>query len=107
MPQRPAQNADPAPGPAAEPVRDPAPEPIPLRPRTAGATERPRPAPRAPETPAAIEVDVTAGPFADTAEVREFERALAQLPGVREVSLRGYQTGDRAILEVQLERQTP
>jgi hypothetical protein len=60
----------------------------------------------APSRASAGGVEVTAGPFGDTAALREFERALAKLPGVCDVSLRGYQSGDRAILEVQLERET-
>ena len=56
--------------------------------------------------PAADPIEVTAGPFRDTQALREFQRALSRLPGVRDVALRGYQSGDRAILEVQLERET-
>jgi hypothetical protein len=56
--------------------------------------------------PAAGDIEITAGPFASMAALREFERALAKLPAVRDVSLRGYQSGDRAILEVQLEQET-
>jgi hypothetical protein len=97
------------PGPAPEPgsAQEPLPEPIPLRPRTTGAIEHPRPGatPEAQETPV-IEVDVTAGPFSDIAALREFERALARLPGVRDVMVRGYKPGNRAILEVQLEPKT-
>jgi hypothetical protein len=54
----------------------------------------------------APEVELTAGPFRDTAALREFERSLARLPGVREVTVRGYKPGNRAILEVQLEPKT-
>jgi hypothetical protein len=49
---------------------------------------------------------LTAGPFASTESLREFERTLAGLPGVRDVALRGYEPANRAILEVQLEEQT-
>jgi hypothetical protein len=49
---------------------------------------------------------MTAGPFASTESLREFERTLAGLPGVRDVALRGYEPANRAILEVQLEEQT-
>jgi hypothetical protein len=45
---------------------------------------------------------VTAGPFADTEAVRGFEHALAALPGVRGVELRGYEGGNRAIVDVHL-----
>jgi hypothetical protein len=100
----PALAPDPVPEP--EPAREPPPEPIPLRPRTTGATGAPRPAPRSPGTPAAVEVDVTVGPFTDTAGLHEFERALARLPGVRDVMVRGYKPGNRAIIEVQLEPKT-
>ncbi len=51
-------------------------------------------------------VDVSAGPFASLDAVRAFERAVAALPGVREVTVRGYETGNRAILEVQLGEET-
>jgi len=34
--------------------------------------------------------------------VRGFERTLAGMPGVREVEVRGYEGGDRAIVDVQL-----
>jgi hypothetical protein len=57
-------------------------------------------------TPAGDPIEITAGPFRDTEALREFQRALARLPGVREVALRGYQSGNRAILEVQLEHET-
>ena len=36
-----------------------------------------------------------------------FERALAELPGVVEVAVRGYERGDRAIVDVQLRHPTP
>jgi hypothetical protein len=52
-------------------------------------------------------VGVSAGPFADTAALRRFERALAALPEVGDVSLREYQGADRAVLEVQLIAPTP
>jgi hypothetical protein len=56
--------------------------------------------------PAGEPIEVTAGPFRDTEALREFQRTLSGLPGVRDVALRGYQSGDRAILEVHLERET-
>ena len=56
--------------------------------------------------PPTEEVAVSAGPFESTSSLRDFERELAALPGVREVAVRGYQAGDRAILEVQLEPET-
>jgi len=45
---------------------------------------------------------VTAGPFTGTEAVREFEQALAALPGVGGVELRGYEGGNRAIVDVHL-----
>jgi hypothetical protein len=47
-------------------------------------------------------LSVTAGPFASTEAVRGFERALSALPGVQAVELRGYEGGDRAIVDVHL-----
>jgi hypothetical protein len=54
-----------------------------------------------------LEVSVSAAPFSSTDALHAFERALAQIPGVLEVAVRGYEGPDRAILEVQLERATP
>src|SRR5437763_5771227 len=50
----------------------------------------------------ASDVSISAGPFSTTAALSEFERAVAGIPGVREVTLRGFEGSDRAILEVQL-----
>jgi hypothetical protein len=50
---------------------------------------------------------VSAGPFMSIDAVRDFERALAALPGVIEVAVRGYDRGDRAIVDVQLGQDTP
>lgn len=47
-------------------------------------------------------VTLAAGPFSRVEMVAEFERALAGLPHVAEVALRGYEGSDRAIIEVQL-----
>ncbi len=47
-------------------------------------------------------LSVTAGPFAGTEAVRGFEHALAGLPGVSGVELRGYEGGNRAIVDVHL-----
>lgn len=69
----------------------------------AAAQVAPEPASSSPGGPAGpAEVAVSAGPFADTAALRDFEDALAQLPGVERVALRGYESGDRAIVEVRL-----
>jgi hypothetical protein len=83
------------------PVPAPAPPAPPAPPaRPAGAAEAPAP------PPAAV-VEMSAGPFPGMDALREFERAVAELPGVREVAVRGYETGNRAILEVQLDPDTP
>jgi hypothetical protein len=50
--------------------------------------------------PAPSAYSVSAGPFAGTGSLREFERALAAIPGVEEVAVRGFEDGDRAIVEV-------
>ncbi len=52
--------------------------------------------------PASTNLTVSAGPFTTIAAVHAFERDLARLPGVREVSLRGYEGDDRVVIEVQL-----
>jgi hypothetical protein len=48
-------------------------------------------------------VALSAGPFTGTAALRQFERDLVGIPGVREVTLRGFEGADRAIVEVQLD----
>ena len=58
---------------------------------------------RTPEPTALHAVRVAAGPLASPNALRAFERALADVPGVRTVELRGYQGDDRAVVEVQLE----
>src|SRR5947209_5682533 len=50
----------------------------------------------------ATEVTVSAGPFGTVEAVRAFEALLATLPGVRDVTLRGYEGEDRAVLDVEL-----
>ena len=45
---------------------------------------------------------VTAGPFTSTDAVRAFEAALGSVPGVRSVSVRGYEGEDRAIFDVEI-----
>jgi hypothetical protein len=47
-------------------------------------------------------VVMSVGPFASTAAVRAFEQELLRLPGVREVTLRGYEGENRAMFDVQL-----
>jgi hypothetical protein len=56
-----------------------------------------------PAAASADEVTLSAGPFADTGSLRAFERALAELPGVLRVTVRGYEGTDRAIIDVELE----
>jgi hypothetical protein len=65
----------------------------------------PAPDPR-PAAPDGDELTVSVGPFATIEALREFERALAGLPGVREVAVRGFEGSDRAIVDVQLEDAT-
>ncbi len=48
------------------------------------------------------EVELVAGPFDTIQALREFERSLAGLPGVSGVSLRAFDGGDRAVIEVRL-----
>jgi hypothetical protein len=48
-------------------------------------------------------VSVVAGPFDSTTSLREFERALKRIPGVRDVAVRGYRPGNRAVIEVALD----
>ena len=67
---------------------------------------RPRAVTRRPPAPGHADPDVTvaAGPFVSLDALRAFEGAVARLPGVREVAVRGYEGADRAIIEVRLER---
>jgi hypothetical protein len=55
-----------------------------------------------PAAPASAPVTLLAGPFASIEALREFEAALSQLRGVREVTVRGYEGTDRAIIDVRL-----
>jgi|SRR5450755_259661 len=48
------------------------------------------------------EFTVSAGPFASTGALRAFEQTLSAIPGVREVTVRGYEGEDRAIVDVLL-----
>jgi hypothetical protein len=54
-----------------------------------------------------VELTVAAGPFMSLDAVRDFERALAAIPGVIDVAVRGYERGDRAIVDVQLRDPPP
>jgi hypothetical protein len=78
----------------------PRPPPSPVR-RRAGAP------PRSSGQPEEPEVTVAVGPFAAVEALREFEQAVAGLPGVRDVAVRGYEGTDRAIIEVRLARPHP
>ena len=62
-------------------------------------------APPAAEPPA--QVTVTAGPFSSLGAVRDFERTLATLPNVDSVDVRGFEGGDRAMVDVRLSRPNP
>ncbi len=55
-----------------------------------------------PSAPGAAGVSVIAGPFDRIAAVRAFTAALAGLPEVAGVELRGYEAADRAVLGVRL-----
>jgi hypothetical protein len=55
-----------------------------------------------PTPSSADELMLSAGPFSSIAELREFQRALTEIPGVLEVSVRGYEGADRALIEVRL-----
>lgn len=52
-------------------------------------------------------VTLAAGPFVSLEALRAFELAVAQLPGVRDVAVRGYEGTDRAIIEVRLDQSSP
>jgi hypothetical protein len=58
--------------------------------------------PPAPTESTMTGVSVSAGPFTSTAAVHRFERELAGIPGVREVTVRGYEGENRAMFDVQL-----
>ena len=47
-------------------------------------------------------IDVAAGPFPNTAALRRFERALSELPDVRELAVREYAGEDRVVIDVHL-----
>jgi hypothetical protein len=48
-------------------------------------------------------VSVTAGPFTDMAALQEFRNALAELPQVREVTVREYVGSEGVVLDVRLQ----
>ena len=57
------------------------------------------PARRRPDRP---DVTLSAAPFPSLEALREFERAVADLPAVREVAVQGYEGNDHAIIKVRL-----
>ncbi len=63
-----------------------------------------RPARHRPDSP---DVTLSAAPFASLEALREFEQAVSRLPGVRAVTVRGYEGIDRAIIEVRLDQSSP
>lgn len=48
-------------------------------------------------------ISVAAGPFSDTTALSDFQRALVQLPQVREVTVREYIGTERVVLDVHLQ----
>ena len=64
-----------------------------------------------PDAPAAAgspsQVTVIAGPFLNLETVRDFERTLGTLPNVASVQARGYEGGDRTVVDVHLSRPSP
>ena len=77
-------------------------EPPPAVPRSAPLEEPGHVAATPPAATAAGALTVTAGPFASLDAVRAFERTLATLPGVTSAEVRGYEGGDRAVVDVHL-----
>jgi hypothetical protein len=49
------------------------------------------------------EITISAGPFGTLGQLREFERRLSGLAGVGEVTVRGYEGDDRAVIDVRLD----
>jgi hypothetical protein len=52
------------------------------------------------------EITISAGPFGTLDALREFERRLSALTGVGEVTVRGYEGDDRAVIDVRLDGPT-
>jgi hypothetical protein len=61
----------------------------------------------APPSATGNELSLSAGPFAGTEALRAFEHALAELPGVRQVDVRGYEGVDQAVFVIELDRESP
>jgi hypothetical protein len=102
----PAVSPPAAPAPAPAPATQPAPPPPgPLAVNLAGVV--PAPAAVSPNAVGAIDqryvgaVAIDAGPFTDIASLSAFEQAIARVPGVRDVYVRGFQ-GQRAVIDVDL-----
>jgi hypothetical protein len=74
---------------------------IPRGPSSAWARSRP------PREEPGSHVTLSAGPFGSIEALQEFEHAVARLSGVRDVTVRGYQGPDRAIIEVRLDPLSP
>ena len=74
--------------------------------RSAAAPSAPA-APRPSGGPEPGEITVSAGPFTSIEAVRGFERALRSLPGVDGAEVRGYESGDRALVDVHLSSENP
>ncbi len=68
--------------------------------RLLARAEAPTPADRS-------QVTVVAGPFSDLEAVRDFERTLGTLPNVASVQARGYEGGDRTVVNVHLSGPNP
>jgi hypothetical protein len=97
-PQAPAQPPPQAPAqPPPQPSAQSPPQPEQPVPPERPVPPEPPPPQRAPDR---REATVLAGPFASASELHAFQHALAGLPGVVEVALRGYEGGHRAIIDV-------
>jgi hypothetical protein len=72
--------------------------------RPPAAARPPAPTPQQAPTRDVPDVTVAAGPFVSLDSLRSFEHAVSDLPGVRDVAVRGYEGSDRAIIEVRLDR---
>ena len=64
-------------------------------------------APNARVRPGSVPVTLSAGPFASIEALREFEAALSDMRGVRDVVVRGYEGNDHAIIDVRLDGSNP
>jgi hypothetical protein len=78
-----------------------------IRPSSPEPPTPPSAPPRVRRRPDDSDVTLSAAPFASLEALHEFEQAVASLPGVREVAVRGYEGTDRAIIEVRLRAEDP